>query len=199
MTIANLERRLLARPMADAAAPRQLKTAKLITQTRTPERPSSPIDISRSILRLVRMNITDLTQRPPRSPRVKLGGYVILPRMLDKGRAQLAGKAGEYHFACPLDQRLLSFTGLSAEEILNLLKQGKSDTEVLAWIRERLNQNEWEIAAWSEYQNRRGPSDNESREHFNESIQKLAPDRDDLVTWFDLLEIDDYVSFGGAA
>ena len=158
-----------------------------------------PIDISRSILRLVRMNITDLTQRPPRSPRVKLGGYVILPRMLDKGRAQLAGKAGEYHFACPLDQRLLSFTGLSAEEILNLLKQGKSDTEVLTWIRERLNQNEWEIAAWSEYQNRRGPSDNESREHYNESIQKLAPDRDDLVTWFDLLEIDDYVSFGGAA
>ena len=158
-----------------------------------------PIDITRSILRLVRMNITDLTQRPPRSPRVKLGGYVILPRMLDKGRAQLAGKAGEYHFACPLDQRLLSFTGLSAEEILNLLKQGKSDTEVLAWIRERLNQNEWEIATWSEYQNRRGPSDNESREHYNESIQKLAPDRDDLVTWFDLLEIDDYVSFGGAA
>jgi hypothetical protein len=145
------------------------------------------------------MNITDLTQRPPRSPRVKLGGYVILPRMLDKGRAQLAGKTGEYHFACPLDQRFLSFTGLSAEDISNLLKQGKSDTEVLAWIRERVKKNEWEIAAWSEYQNRRGPSDNESRESYNESIQKLAPDRDDLVTWFDLLEVDDYVSFGGAA
>ena len=28
----------------------------------------------------------DLRQRPPRSPRVRLGGYVILPRMLDKGR-----------------------------------------------------------------------------------------------------------------
>ncbi len=41
----------------------------------------------------------DLTQRPPRSPRVRLGGYVILPRMLDKGRAALAGKLGEYHFA----------------------------------------------------------------------------------------------------
>ena len=108
-------------------------------------------------------------------------------------------RVGLSWLACPLDQRLLSFTGLSAEEILNLLKQGKSDTEVLAWIRERLNQNEWEIAAWSEYQNRRGPSDNESREHYNESVQKLAPDRDDLVTWFDLLEIDDYVSFGGAA
>jgi Domain of unknown function (DUF5069) len=145
------------------------------------------------------MNITDLTQRPPRNPRAKLGGYVILPRMLDKGRAQLAGKAGEYHFACPLDQRFLSFTGLNAEDILDLLKQGKSDTEVLAWIRERVTKNEWDIAAWSQYQNGRGPSDCESREFFNESIQKIAPGRDDLLTWFDLLEVDDYVSFGGAA
>ena len=144
------------------------------------------------------MNITDLTQRPPRSPRLKLGGYVILPRMLDKGRAQLAGKAGEYHFACPLDQRFLAFTGLNAEDILNQLKQGKSDSEVLAWIREHAKQNDWDIFNWSEYQNRRGPTDNESREHFNEVIQKAAPDRDDIGTWFELLEFDDYVSFGGA-
>ncbi len=51
----------------------------------------------------------DLSQRPPRSPRVRLGGYVILPRMLDKGRASLIGKNGEYHYACPLDQRFLAF------------------------------------------------------------------------------------------
>jgi Domain of unknown function (DUF5069) len=145
------------------------------------------------------MNITDLTQRPPRNPRAKLGGYVILPRMLDKGRAQLVGKTGEYHFACPLDQRFLSFTGLKSEDISNLLKDGKSDTEVLTWIRERAHKSEWEIAEWSEYQNRRGPSDSESREFFNESIKKIAPDRDDLVTWFDLLEVDDYVTFGGLA
>jgi hypothetical protein len=145
------------------------------------------------------MNIIDLTQRPPRSPRVKLGGYAILPRMLDKGRAQLAGKSGEYHFACPLDQRFLSFTSLSAEDVSNLLKQGKSDTEILAWIRERVNKNEWEITAWSEYQATRGPSDTESRQYFNESVQKLAPNRDDLVAWFDLLDLDDHVSFGGPA
>jgi hypothetical protein len=130
---------------------------------------------------------------------VKLGGYVILPRMLDKGRAHLAGKAGEYHFACPMDQRFLAFTELSEEDILNLLKQGKSDSEVLAWVREHAKQNDWDIFTWSEYQMRRGPTDNESREFFNETIQKLAPDRDDIGTWFELLELDDYVSFGGAA
>ena len=42
-----------------------------------------------------------LTQRPPRSPRTRLGGYVLLPRMLDKGRATLAGMNGEYHYNCP--------------------------------------------------------------------------------------------------
>ena len=145
------------------------------------------------------MNVTDLTQRPPRSPRLKLGGYVILPRMLDKGRAEVAGKAGEYNFACPLDQRFLSFTGLQAGDILDLLKAAKSDTEVLAWIREHTKLTEPEIMLWSEFQIRRSPSDVESREYYNESIKKLAPNRDDLTTWFDLLDLDDYVSFGGAA
>ena len=43
------------------------------------------------------------------------------------------------------------------------------------------------------------PTDNESRQYFNETLQKIAPDRDDIATWFDLLEVDDFVSFGGAA
>jgi hypothetical protein len=32
----------------------------------------------------------NLTQRPPRSPRVRLGGYVVLARILDKGRAEIS-------------------------------------------------------------------------------------------------------------
>jgi Domain of unknown function (DUF5069) len=144
------------------------------------------------------MNITDLTQRAPRSPRLKLGGYVILPRMLDKGRAQIAGKAGEYHYACPMDQRFLEFTGLTAEDILGLLRAGKTDGEVLAWVREHAKRSEWEVELWSEYQVRRGPLDNESRQHFNETLEKIAPNRDDIGTWFDMLDIDDFVSFGGA-
>ena len=43
------------------------------------------------------LNAPDLTKQPPRSPRVRLGGYAILPRMLDKGRATLADKNGEYN------------------------------------------------------------------------------------------------------
>src|SRR5258706_14382301 len=77
---------------------------------------------------------TDLTQRPPRSPRVRLGGYAILPRMLDKGRATIAGKNGEYHYACPLDQRFLEFTGINSDSLKEQLAAGKGDWEILAWI-----------------------------------------------------------------
>jgi len=59
----------------------------------------------------------DLTKQPPRSPRVRLGGYAILPRMLDKGRATLVGKNGEYHYACPNDQHFLRFVGIDPDAL----------------------------------------------------------------------------------
>jgi hypothetical protein len=65
-------------------------------------------------MKLNKLNAPDLTQRPPRSPRVRLGGYVILARCLDKGRAELVGKNGDYHFDCPMDQHILKFAGIKA-------------------------------------------------------------------------------------
>jgi Domain of unknown function (DUF5069) len=145
------------------------------------------------------MNPTDLTQRPPRSPRVKLGGLVLLPRMLDKGRAHLAGTVGEYHFNCPLDQRVATFLGVNADDVLKLLKDGKSDSEILAWIRDNTKRSDFEIYQWSEYQMQRAPSDIEGREYVSGMVKNVAPDRDDVVTWFDMLDLDDYASFGGKA
>lgn len=146
-------------------------------------------------------NVPDLTQRPPRSPRTRLGGYVILPRMLDKGRATLAGKNGEYHYACPMDERFLDFVGLKADALKKQLATGKGDGEILAWIQKtaKNKHTDAEIAAWSAYAELRTPSDAESREYFNELHTKAAPKREDIGTWFDLLDVDDYVFFGGKA
>ncbi|VVM08157.1 DUF5069 domain-containing protein [Methylacidimicrobium tartarophylax] len=143
----------------------------------------------------------DLTQRPPRSPRVRLGGFVCLPRLLDKGRAHLAGKAGEYRYNCPLDQRWFSFTGLSADALLGELAKGKSDSEMLAWILETTprRREPSEILGWSAYMETRAPGDAESHQVFAESLAKLAPAREDIASWFDLLDLDDHVSFGGRA
>lgn len=146
-------------------------------------------------------NAPDLTQRPPRSPRVRLGGYVILPRMLDKGRAALAGKNGEYNYACPLDQRFLDFAGVNAAALKKQLAAGKSDGEVLAWIQKNAKhqRTEPEIRAWSAGQEQRAPADIGSREFFHGVHRQIAPKREDISTWFDLLDLDDYVSFGGKA
>ena len=141
----------------------------------------------------------DLTQFPPRSPRVRLGGYAILPRMLDKGRATLAGKNGEYHYACPLDQRFLEFAGIDAEALKKELT--KSDTEVLAWINANAKNKRTapEIIAWSQWQENRSPNNPEGREYFNGIHKAVAPTRTDITTWFEVLDADDFASFGGKA
>jgi hypothetical protein len=143
----------------------------------------------------------DLTKQPPRSPRVRLGGYAILPRMLDKGRATIAGKNGEYHYNCPMDQRLLAFLGIDAEALKEALAAGHGDGEIFEWIQKHAKHqhSDSEIAAWSAQAEQRVPSDVESREYFHDIHRKAAPKREDIATWFDLLDVDDYVSFGGKA
>jgi hypothetical protein len=143
----------------------------------------------------------DLTQRPPRSPRVRLGGYAILARVLDKGRATLAGQQGEYHYDCPTDRHWLEFAGIDPAALKKQLATGKGDGEILAWVGKnaRHKRTAAEIAAWSAFVGQRAPCDVEMREWFNGQHAKLAPERADIVTWFDLLDLDDYVSFGGKA
>jgi len=144
---------------------------------------------------------TDLTQRPPRGPRVRLGGFVLLPRILDKCRATVAGKNGEYNFNCPLDQRFFEFVQVDAEAFKNEVKSGKGDWEMLEWVLANSKRKPaiTDIVLWSKLQARRAPSDPETREYFNELHKKAAPHRADISAWFDLLDVDDYVSFGGKA
>ena len=141
----------------------------------------------------------DLTKQPPRSPRVRLGGYVLVPRMLDKCRAELAGKNGEYHYNCPLDQEFLEFAGVDAEALKKQVATGAGDGEILEWIsaNAKLKHNEIEIAAWTAFQERRAPNNPDSREYFNSEHLRVAPKRTDFVTWFDYLDVDDHASYGG--
>ncbi len=141
----------------------------------------------------------DLTQRAPRSPRVRLGGYVILARMLDKGRATVAKKNGEFYYNCPLDHRFLEFTGINADKLKKELAKGKSDSEILVWIEKNAKHHRCpgEIHLWSKLMEDRVPSDVDGRSYFNDMVAKIAPQREDIATWFDLLDLDDYVTFGG--
>jgi len=144
----------------------------------------------------------DLTQRPPRSPRCRLGGYALLPRLLDKGRATLAGKNGEYHFNCPLDQHFLNFSGIDPKKLLTELAKGTGDGDILNWItaNAKHKRSAWEIQQWSDYHDRRGPdSDAETLQLFASYMSKASKSREDIRGWADLLDLDDFVSFGGRA
>jgi Domain of unknown function (DUF5069) len=147
-------------------------------------------------------NAPDLTQRPPRSSRVRLGGYVILPRMLDKCRATINGRNGEYHYNCPLDQHFINFVGIDPEALKTEVAKGLGDGEVLEWIQANAKQKRgaWEIAQWSDYIIGRSPdSDAETISYFAEAVGKFTKTREDIRTWADLLDLDDYVTFGGKA
>ena len=146
----------------------------------------------------------DLAQHPPRSLRVRLGGYVMLPRILDKARAAAAGKLGEYRYkgTSGLDRHFFAFTGIDHEAFKQQAAMGASDSEMLAWIQAnaKYSRNPWEIAQWSEYHVNRPPdSDAETWSEFGEKVGHFSTTREDIRTWFDLLDLDDHVTFGGTA
>jgi hypothetical protein len=144
----------------------------------------------------------DLTKRPPRSPRCRLGGYVILARLLDKGRATIAGTNGEFNYDAPIDQHIKNFLGLDFAALREQLAAGNGDGEILEWINANAKHKRaaWEIEQWSDFMDRRGPSgDVETLQFFAESVGKFAKEREDIKTWFDLVDLDVFVTFGGKA
>jgi hypothetical protein len=144
----------------------------------------------------------DLTQRPPRSFRVRLGNYVVLARMLDKGRATLAEKNGDYIYNSPTDQHLVEFLGFDPDALLKELATGKADGEILEWVQvhSKTPPSPWEIEAWSAFMEKRAPdSDAETLAFFAEHLGRLSKTREDVKTLFEFGELDDYVSFGGKA
>ncbi len=144
----------------------------------------------------------DLTQRPPRSMRCRLGGFAILPRILDKCRATIAGKHGAYRYNGSMDQYFFRFTGIDAEALKTEVATGKGDGDILDWIQANAKtpRAPWEIQQWSDYHDRRTPdSDNETLLEFAEMVAKFSKTREDIRTWADLLDLDDHCTFGGLA
>ncbi len=138
----------------------------------------------------------DLTKEAPSSPRLRPGGYAILARMTDKGRAALAGTTGDYHFDCPLDNYLFGFKGVKGEDVKTLLASGASDAEVVAWFNSHGEpKTEAEIAAWSDAVEAAKPYNiPEKKEWFVGVCAEVGIDPA-TSTLFDYLEEDDRKTF----
>ncbi len=137
----------------------------------------------------------DLTNEAPRSPRLRVGGYAILGRTIDKCRALVAGNIGEYHFDCPLDRTLFGFKGIRGEDFRAQIEQGRSDEEIIEWLNQSGEEKTpAQIRRWSEKMEASSLHDDlEKRDFFVEETKKLGLDPEKTTT-FEWLEVDDRVS-----
>lgn len=134
----------------------------------------------------------DLTQSFPRGPRERLAGIAMLPRTIDKARARIAGTLGEYFYDCPMDKRLFETLGVSGEDFAALVARAPDDDAVVAALRARgpmpsgdaLESHNAAIGSWS-------PSSDEGRARFIAARDRVAPGRDDVRTWTDLLDVEE--------
>jgi hypothetical protein len=135
---------------------------------------------------------------PLRSPRQTLGGYVFLPRLIDKVRLHAQGKLPlEYignllKAGLTLDGRFLTFTALDTEDLRRAILAAKTDEEVLAWVEShakphtKTEKQQWiaEIevyrpsAEWAQWR----------REAYKEVAAKIDPA---TLSIFDLIDVDE--------
>src|SRR4030095_13789504 len=142
----------------------------------------------------------DLTKEAPRSPRIRVGGYAILGRTLDKCRALVAGNIGEYHFDCPLDNMLFGFKGVKGDDFRAQIEQGASDQEIVEWLNQSGEEKTAaEIERWSrEAEASRLYHHPEKREFFSGAVQKLQLGHTETTT-VEWRNVDDKVAHAQAA
>ena len=130
----------------------------------------------------------------PRSPYQKLGGYVHLPRLIDKARLHRKGLLDGYNYkTVGFDKHLFAFLkidGDAFEETVNRLDQ---DDAILDWVqRHAAKHAPEEIEQWNEAMISRHPDTAAKRARFNHFLKETGgKDRKDIRTYFDLIEFDE--------
>ena len=133
----------------------------------------------------------DLTKDYPRSVSAKWQGIVQLGRAIDKGKATAHGNVGEYHYSCPMDQHVFEFLGIDGEKLLEVIRNAKSDADIEAYTRPFVAAKPAEeITRFNREWLTHEPT-GESREYFLKLRDQVAPDRTDVTSWPDLLDLDE--------
>ncbi len=134
----------------------------------------------------------DLRTTFPRSMKTRLAGYVHLARMIDKCRAVLAGTEGEYIYPCPMDERLLDYAGITAEQFTAAVKANPTDAGVAEWLqRTATPHDQAALEEWNKKLLERGPSSPESAAKFRKYRDAVDASRTDLTAWSDLQDLEE--------
>jgi hypothetical protein len=130
----------------------------------------------------------------PRSPYERLGGYVHLPRLIDKARLHRRGLLDGYNYKTTgFDKHLLAFLRLDPDAFEEAVNRIDDDQAILNWIAERSAKNSPDaIEEWNQAMISRGPDSAVKKARFLHFLKEAGGDgRKDIRTYFDLIEFDE--------
>jgi Domain of unknown function (DUF5069) len=137
----------------------------------------------------------DLRKNYPRSPREKLGGYVIAARCVDKCRAFLLGVNGEYNYwPCSLGSQWFAFTGITPDQFKEVVATGASDEEIAEWIVSHSQvKNADDVLKWNNKLRdmRLSEMSLQAQQYLEEYIPKVVPKRRPVYVWFDVYDLEE--------
>jgi len=130
----------------------------------------------------------------PRSPYERLGGYVHLPRLIDKARLHRKGLLNGYNYkTVGFDKHLLAFLKLNPDAFEEAANRLDDDHAVLRWVEERCVKHSREaIEQWNEVMISRHPDTAVKEARFLHFLKEAGGEgRKDIRTYFDLIEFDE--------
>jgi hypothetical protein len=133
----------------------------------------------------------DLTRDYPRGPREQLEGMMLLPRAIDKARAQLEGKLGEYkYYNCRFNLRLFNTLGVTEDEFLDAVRRSPEDESLLEWIRDYVRPERDKVQKMNDWVLHNEPKENE-RQEFCDELERIDPGNDSVNTWTELIDLEE--------
>lgn len=130
-----------------------------------------------------------------RSPYVKVGGIHYVARMFDKIRLNAAHQLpAEYHanLGTGFDGRALSFLWIEYPALVERVKQGGSDEEILEWaFNQGRRPSTEEIEVWNEFMRKRGWNDEATERLGQRKGESGFAARTDIETFFDYIDADE--------
>ena len=127
-----------------------------------------------------------------RSPTEKVGGLVYFGRMLDKIRAHARGELPEDdipQLGKGFDRRCVGYLGLQYEDLVEKVKAGGTDEEILEWAYQQGRKlSEIEIEIWNEYLRKCGWNDGTTETLNRRKRESGLTDRDDIQTMFQYID-----------
>ena len=130
----------------------------------------------------------------PRSPYEKLGGFVHLPRLIDKAKLHRKGLLNGYNYkTVGFDKHLLAFLRIDGEAFEEAANRLETDDAILKWVEENAVKHTADaIEEWNEAMVSRHPDTAAKRARFIHFLKESGGQgRKDIKTYFDLIEFDE--------